>query len=180
MGEEWQMIEFEPMMYSILNKYNIKDKEDYIDICYIGYVKALKSYDRKRSCFRTYVYNSIKNEVYHEIQRQNTAKRKGNNLSLDYQYYQHDGDRYDLFDTISDNIDLEKEIIEKEKINRLYNAINKLNEKEKIIIIKYFNLDNSDCKKGNIKNEVNLSKQRVDDIRKNAIIKLRGMLENER
>ena len=169
------MIEHEGTMYAVLKRYGLYDKrEDYIDICYIGYAKALNSFDEKRSCFRTYLYNCIKNELFHELQRQNCAKRKGNDLSLDYEY---DGYNCDLFDTISDDTDLERDIIEKEKINKLYQSINKLNKNEQTIIIKYFNLDNSDCKKGNIKNEVNLSKQRIDIIRKNALIKLRGMME---
>ena len=171
------MIEYESMMYSILSKYNIKNKDDYIDICYIGYVKALKSYDRKRSCFSTYLYNCIKNEVFHELQKQNRAKRKGVELSLDYEY---NNLGYDLFDTIADNTDLERDAIEKDKKERLYRAIGKLNKNEQIIIIKYFNLDNSDCKKGNIKDEVNLSKQRVDAIRKNALVKLREMMKDEK
>lgn len=170
------MIEYEKMMYSILNKYHIKNTDDYIDICYIGYVKALKTFNEEKSSFCTHVYRCMNHELIREIKKQNRLKRKHVELSLDYQYK---NNNQEFFESFSSNVDLERDIIEQEKKKELYDAISKLNKNERTIIIKYYNLDNSDCKKGDIRNEVGLSRQRVDIIRNDALIKLKRMMKNE-
>ncbi len=81
------MIEYEAMMYSILKKYGLYNKrDDYIDICYIGYAKALKKYDSSKSKATTYIYKCIENELLQCLRKENAIKRQRNETSLDYVY----------------------------------------------------------------------------------------------
>src|SRR5574344_413712 len=113
------MIDYESMMYSILKKYGLYNKrEDYIDICYIGYVKALKKYDSSKSKPTTYIYKCIENELFQCLRKENAKKRQREEYSMDYIY---DYNGHNLEDLISDDIDIENDFIEKEQNKELYN-----------------------------------------------------------
>src|SRR5574344_1510860 len=112
-------MEYEEMMYFILKKYGLYDKrEDYIDVCYIGYAKALKKYDSSKSKPATYIYKCIENELLQCLRKENAIKRQREELSTNYIY---DENGHNLEDLISDDIDIENDFIEKEQNKELYN-----------------------------------------------------------
>src|SRR5574344_1956174 len=177
MGEEWQMIEYEKIMYGVLKKYNLLDKkEDYIDICYIGYAKALKKYDSSKSKPATYFYKCIENEILQSIRKENAQKRQHEESSMDYVYDDHG---HDLNDIISDNVNIEEDYIKKEQQQELLVSLNKLNNKEKIVIKYYFGIGCDELKEDEIAKILGVTRAQISRIKSKALLKLRGAMENE-
>lgn len=171
------MIEYEAMMYSILKKYGLYDKrEDYIDICYIGYTKALKYFEGGKSSFGTFVYRCMEFELLSYLRKEKTNTRKLNNnlLSINYEY-----ENGSIENTLISDDNLQKDIIEQETLNELYKAIFKLNIKEQYIILSSFNLIHTNkniceaCKK------LEMSKATFYNLRNDALIKLKRLLEKK-
>ena len=172
------MFEYEKMMYFILKKYGLYNKrEDYIDICYIGYAKALKKYDSSKSKAVTYIYKCIENELMQEIRKENAIKRQRQELSLDYVY---DERGHDLEDLISSDVDIENDFIEKEQKNQLCEAIKKLSKREQYIIKYSFGLNCDEKTQEEIGKYLGVTQTQVSRLKDKILIKLRGMMENER
>lgn len=172
------MIEHEAMMYSILKKYGLYNKrEDYIDICYIGYAKALKKYDSSKSKATTYIYKCIENELMQCLRKENAIKRQRNETSLDYVY---DERGHDLEDLIDSGIDIENDFIEKEQNNQLCEAIKKLSKREQFIIKYSFGLNCDEKTQDEIGKYLGVTQTRVSRLKDKILIKLKGMIENER
>ena len=171
------MIEYEAMMYSILKKYGLYNKrEDYIDICYIGYAKALKKYDSSKSKATTYIYKCIENELLQCLRKENAKKRQRKELSLDYVY---DEKGHDLEDLISSDIDIENEFIEKEQNNQFCEAIKKLSKREQYIIKYSFGLNCDEKTQSEMAEHLGIGQCQVSRLKDKILIKLRGMIENE-
>src|SRR5574344_1210028 len=164
------MIEHEKMMYSILKKYGLYNKrKDYIDICYIGYAKALKKYDSSKSKPATYFYKCIENEILQSIRKENAQKRQHEESSMDYVYDDHG---HDLNDIISDNVNIEEEYILNDQIKKLYEEIFKLNIKEQYIIIKLYGLYCEPLSQDEIAYRLNYSQSQMSRIKSKALLKL--------
>ena len=171
------MIEYEAMMYSILKKYGLYDKrEDYIDICYIGYAKALKKYDSSKSKASTYIYKCIENEIMQCLRKENAIKRQRKESILDYVY---DERGHGLEDLISNDVDIENDFIEKKQKNQLCEAIKKLSKKEQFIITYYFGIDCDEKTQDEIGKYLGVTKTQVSRLKDKILIKLRGMMEDE-
>lgn len=171
------MFEYEAMMYSILKKYGLYNKrEDYIDICYIGYAKALKKYDSSKSKPTTYIYKCIENELMQCLRKENALKRQREEASLDYVYDEYG---HDLEDLISNDVDIENDFIEKEQNNQLCESIKKLSKKEQYIIKNSFGLNCDEKTQIEIGENLKMSQDQVSRLKDKILIKLRGMIENE-
>ena len=171
------MIEHEAMMYSILKKYGLYNKrEDYIDLCYIGYSKALKKYDSSKSKPTTYIYKCIENELLQCLRKENAIKRQRNETSLDYVY---DERGHDLEDLISSDVDIENDFIEKEENNNLYNAIKKLSKREQFIIKYSFGLNCDEKTQSEIAEHLGIGQCQVSRLKDKILIKLKRMMENK-
>lgn len=171
------MIEYEAMMYSILKKYGLYNKrEDYIDICYIGYSKALKKYDSSKSKPATYFYKCIENEILQFLRRENAQKRQYEESSMDYVYDNHG---HDLNDIISDNVNIEEDYIIKEQQQELFISLNKLNNKEKLVIKYCFGIGCDELKQDEIAKMLGVTQTQISRIKSKALLKLRGAMENE-
>lgn len=166
---------YENMMYGLLDKYNLmKRKEDYIDLCYIGYTKAIKTFNGNKSTFGTYVYKCMEYELLTNFKKEKTNSRKLNNnlLSIEYEY-----ENGSIENTLISDDNLQKDIIEQETLNELYKAIFKLNIKEQYIVLSSFNLIHTNkniceaCKK------LEMSKATFYNLRNDALIKLKRLLE---
>ena len=172
------MIEYEAMMYSILKKHGLYNKrEDYIDVCYIGYAKALKKYDSTKSKETTYIYKCIENELMQCLRKENAIKRQQNDLSLDYVY---DERGHDLEDLISNDVDIENDFIEKEQNNQLCEAIKKLSKREQYIIKNSFGINCDEKTQEEIGKYLGVTQTQVSRLKDKILIKLRGMMEDER
>ena len=172
------MIEYEAMMYSILKKYGLYNKrEDYIDICYIGYAKALKKYDSSKSKTTTYIYKCIENELMQCLRKENAKKRQREESSLDYVYDDHG---HDLEDLISNDVDIENDFIEKEESIKLFDTIKRLTKKEQYIIKSCFGIDCDEKTQDEIGQCLGIKQAQVSRLKDKILIKLRGMMKDER
>ena len=179
MEEEWQiMIEYEAMMYSILKKYGLYNKrEDYIDICYIGYAKALKKYDSSKSKPTTYIYKCIENELLQYLRKENAIKRQREELSMDYIY---DDKGHSLNDIVANDVDIENNFIKKEQNKELYNSIKNLTKREQYIIKSFFGLNCEAKTQYEIGEYLGITQTQVSRLKDKILIKMRGMMENKR
>jgi len=172
------MIEHEAMMYSILKKYGLYNKrEDYIDVCYIGYAKALKKYDSSKSKVTTYIYKCIENEIMQELRKENAIKRQRDDLSLNCVY---DEKGHDLEDLISSDVNIENDFIEKEQNNQLCEAIKKLSKREQYIIKYSFGLNCDEKTQDEIGQCLGIRQSQVSRLKDKILIKLKRMMEDER
>lgn len=172
------MIENEAMMYSILKKYGLYDKkEDYIDICYIGYIKGLKKYDSSKSKKTTYLYKCVENEILAYLRKCNANKRIKNELNLESIKIFDNGKEISLIDKIPNNINIEEEYILNDQIKKLYEEIFKLNIKEQYIIIKLYGLYCEPLSQDEIAYRLNYSQPQISRIKSNVLRKLRGKLK---
>ena len=176
MTNEFKIKDYEAMMYSILKKYGLYNKrEDYIDVCYIGYAKALKKYDSSKSKPTTYIYKCIENELLQYLRKENAKKRQREETSLDYVY---DEKGHDLEDLIDSGIDIENDFIEKEQNNRLCEAIKKLSKKEQYIIKYSFGLNCDEKTQSEMAEYLGIGQTQVSRLKDKILIKLRGMIED--
>lgn len=172
------MIEHEKMMYSILKKYGLYNKrEDYIDICYIGYAKALKKYDSSKSKPTTYIYKCIENELLQYLRKENAIKRQREELSINYIY---DENGHTLEDLISNDVDIENDFIKKEQNKELYNSIKNLTKREQYIIKSFFGLGCIEKTQSEIGEHLGITQTQVSRLKDKILIKMRGMMENEK
>lgn len=168
------MKDYEPMMYSILKKYNLYNKrDDYIDLCYIGYAKALKNYDPSKSKFSTYSYQCMKNEVLYQMRKERALKRQRTEVSLDEEY---DEIGHSLNDIIPSDVDMEQDLIEKETNKELREAISKLDTNEQIVIKNVYNIGGDSFNKMQIAKILKIDRKQVDVISKRALKKLKGLM----
>ena len=169
---------YEPMFYSILKKYGLYNKrEDYIDICYIGYAKALKKYDSSKSKPATYIYKCIENELLQCLRKENAIKRQRQEYSMDYIY---DDKGHSLNDIVANDVDLERDIIKEETNNKLYNSIKNLTKREQYIIKSFFGLNCEAKTQFEIGERLGITQTQVSRLKDKILIKMRGMIENER
>lgn len=124
------------MMYSILKKYDLLSKQDdWIDLCYIGYTKALNSYNNsKKASFDTYAYVCMENEVKDELKKLNRKKRQREELSLDY-FIQ---DNFDNYELIPDKVNVEEEVLCNENTNTIKKVIKDLDNEEKLYLTELY------------------------------------------
>ena len=162
------MQEFEKLMYYLLAKYKLlNDKDDYIDLCYIGYTKAINTYDRdKNASLNSYIYSCMANELKQEIRRKNSQKRKKEEYSLDYIMEENTN----MYELISSKYCLEEELINKESKNNIIKAISILDEREQNII-KDMYLDQLNRREIGKKYKIEIRK--INEILENAYNKMR-------
>ena len=167
------MIDYEKIMYSILKKYNLYNKrEEYIDVCYIGYAKALKNFDETKATMVTYIYKCIENELLQELRKEKRLKRQREELSIDCDDYGHS-----LIDYISDDTDLENDIIEEEKKKELKDAIKLLSKNERIIIMNLYGICCEEITQEKLAKKLNISQTQIGTIKNKAIEKLKEILK---
>ena len=104
-----------------------------------------------------------------------TTKKHKNNVSLDDTIgYDKDGNAISLIDVIEDNNDsLEDKVYLKQNIDLLNKYINKLNKREKEIIIKRYGLNNTkEMTQKEIASYLKISRSYVSRIEKRALTKI--------
>lgn len=125
-------MEHESIIYTILKKYDLlKKKDDYIDLCYIGYTKALKTYRANKASFTTYLYTCIDNEIKKELERSKQQKRAMKEVSLDAIL----DNENETKEFMSSKYCLEEDYINKESENNIRQAISVLTKQEQEILI---------------------------------------------
>ena len=157
------------------------DQDDLIGIGTIGLIKGIDSYSNEKNVkVGTYVSRCIENEILMFFR---TTKKHNNNVSLDDTIgYDKDGNAISLIDVIEDNNDtLEEKVNLKENIDLLNKYLDKLNKREKEIIIKRYGLNNTkEMTQKEIAKELKISRSYVSRIEKRALTKLlREFIKNK-
>lgn len=102
-----------------------------IDICYIGFVKAINTYNSKKSKFNTHAYICMRNEILQEF-RKNKNKPKYE-YSLNFEIENNDG-TCEYQDLIEDTFDLEEVITHKDLYVKAINLLEDSTQQALIIM----------------------------------------------
>ncbi|MCY6369048.1 sigma-70 family RNA polymerase sigma factor [Clostridium ganghwense] len=103
------------------------DMDDLIQIGNISIMKAIDKYNLEKENFVSYVTLAINNNFNYEI-RKMSKSRYDSSLNKVVE-----GD-LEIIDIILEEENIEEDFIKKEKLNTVYIALNKLNEKERKLI----------------------------------------------
>ena len=119
--------------------------DELVGVGTVGYTKALNSYNTEKGAkFSTYAVYCIKNEILHFLRKE--KKHTDNTvLSSNPLYIDGEGNSLAIDDTLSnemnDEVMLEDLILFKEDLKILMEAVEKLPERERIIIINRYGLN---------------------------------------
>ena len=162
------MEQYQDMMYYLLKKYGLLNKQDdFIDLCYIGYTKALNTFNNKKNVtFTTYVYKCMENELKQEIRKQNMKKRKRDEISLDYILQ----DGKNTYNFISDIDSTEEAYLKLESNKNIRKTIEKLEKEERIYLIEIY-INN--MTKFEITKKYKIGIHKLNEILQNAYLKLK-------
>ena len=166
-----------PLVSYVLQKYFHYWDEDMFQTGCIGLIKAVKTYNPDKCAAKsTYYTKCIKNEIDGVFRKNNMKKRSGTTISLNTNIT----DNLELQDTLADTINIEKTLIEKETLNVLYELIEELSYRDKIILILSFGLFNYDKKtQEEISKIVGIRQASISRRIKKILSRLRGKLNNE-
>lgn len=123
------------LAYKLANRYykmfgGIVELEELYSLSFLGLTKAARNFDPKKNiAFSTFAYTCIKNEIlfFYRINKKHT------NLSIDNEVV----DNKIFEEIMSDDINVENEILSKLEINDLYKYISTLPEIERDILLYY-------------------------------------------
>lgn len=156
--------------------------DELTSIAMVGYAKALNKFDTSRDVkFSTYAINCIKNEILFFLRKE--KRHMKNNVSLNtILSLDKNGNDLQLEEIISDCDNdaksLEDIIIDEDNKQFLNKALDKLSPKEKYIIIYRYGLDRGIVKtQKEIANNIGMSQANVSKIQKNALEKVKGILD---
>lgn len=161
--------------YHIARKYlnSGEDVEDLAGIARIGMIKAIKSFDPSNGVkFSTYATRCMTNEILMYFRKE---KKHKSNISIEQPLsYDGEGNEMKLEDLLDSGDDILGEIVEREEIIRLRQAIEQLGGRDRVIIEEmYF--------KGKTQKQVSellgLSQPHISRIEKKLLKKLRGIYD---
>lgn len=172
--QERMVLENQNLIYTVLKKYHVSI-EDYFDIAMIGLCKGVKTFDKTKG-FKasTYLYRCIVNELFMEFRQ-----KKVKTISLEVHFKNKNNDSLRLEEMLCDDkVNIENDFIKKSEIDLLYQKMNILNDKEKFIIEKTF-FNNKKTTQKDIALLLNLTQAQVSRIKRDALKKLKEVLEND-
>ncbi len=153
-----------------------KDVDDLISIGTIGLIKAVNSFDYKKSIkFSTYASRCIQNELLMHFR--SSRKNQGNEV-LFSDPYDSDKEGTNLIDMISTNEDVVEIIDTKIKTTKLLSILSKLSAREReIIIMRYGLYETVPLPQREVAKKLGISRSYVSRIEKKVLIKLRYFFE---
>lgn len=166
------------LIYYVLKKLNLYCKmDDYYDIGLIALVKAAKNFDSNRGYnFSTFAIKVIKNSLLHEIRKEKAIKRKGKVISLNTPVLYNDRIS-PLENFIKSDINIEDDLIEKEKKELLYKSISKLSKREQLVLNHLYGLnDHEKLKQRELGEKIGISQAQISRIKNDSIRKIREMV----
>ena len=161
------------LVHYVVNKQYNGD-EDYASIGTLGLIKGVVTFDETKGyCRSTYLIKCIRNEIYWYYRNDKNPK---NTLSLDLEYE----DNITLENLLSSDTDIERDIVEYELHQRLFDNIAKLNDTEQYVINNYYGLGNSNrISLKAIAENLNMSQSKVTKMHLKALKKLKSMMEDK-
>lgn len=166
----------------IMKKYyaSASDQEDLISIGTIGLIKGIATFDQSKGArLATYAARCVENEILMHFR---TMKKSAQDVSLsDYIETGSDGAALSLMDVVSDDWDLQEQVMNRETVACLEQAINQyLTEQEKqVVILRYGLRGNSPMRQREVAEACGISRSYVSRIEKKALNKLRSALEGQ-
>ncbi|QGU95649.1 sigma-70 family RNA polymerase sigma factor [Clostridium bovifaecis] len=162
---------FRPFVIKKAKEVYIKnhDMEDLIQMGNVSILKAIDKYNLEKGNFISYVTYAINNNFNYEIRKRGKERFEGSlNKALE--------EGMEIFlKAASDNIDIEENIIGKERINYLKKALIELRPEEKELIISiYFN----EVKIRDYADKMNIKYGTVLKRKRTALSKLKKKLES--
>lgn len=163
-----------PTIHSILKKLNVYHKrDDYIDLCWIGYTKALNNYEEQKGSFKTYAYKCMKNEVLKELRKEIAKKRPHDIVSLDE--YDFTIEQVTALETPS-KCEIQSELIKEEENKELYEAIGKLSAREQDIFTNLWKLRTVNLSRRQLADKYDISPTQISNINGKAFKKIKEVL----
>lgn len=165
------------LIYLALKKLGMYNKlyiENYYDVGMIGLVKGAINYKQDLGFKETtYLMKCIINEILNQRRREKTKVNYDTVLSLEEIVF----DKLTLEDFISNDVDIEREMILKNDIEKLYLSIMELTEREKYVIIHSYGLFGAEkIRQDKMACELKITQASISRMKLKIIRKLRGKL----
>ncbi len=164
------------LVVHIMKKYysTVAEQEDLISIGTIGLIKGVNSYkENKKTRLSTYCAKCIENEVLMYFRSQ--KKLSGEVFLNDPLETDKDGNSLTFEDIMSDNDDLLDKIELKNKTRKIYEYLELLEPREKMIIaLRYGLFDTKPHTQNEVAKRLSISRSYVSRIEKKALQKLRS------
>ena len=166
----------------IMKKYysSSADQEDLISIGTIGLIKGISTFDQSKGArLATYAARCAENEILMHFR---SMKKSAQDVSLsDYIETGSDGAALSLMDVVSDDWDLQEQVMNREVVASLRQAVEQcLTEQEKMVITMRYGLQgNSPRRQREVADVCGISRSYVSRIEKRALNKLREALEEK-
>ena len=166
----------------IMKKYYVSsaDQEDLISIGTIGLIKGISTFNQSKGArLATYAARCVENEILMHFR---AMKKSAQDVSLsDYIETGSDGASLSLMDVVSDDWDLQEQVMNQETVACLEQAINHcLTEQEKqVVTLRYGLRGNLPLRQREVAEACGISRSYVSRIEKRALNKLRSALEGQ-
>ncbi len=169
------------LVVHVMKKYyvNSEDQEDLISIGTIGLIKGINSYnDGKQTRLSTYCARCIENEVLMYFRSQ---KKTGGEVSMDDPLdTDKEGNVLTYQDIMFENEDILEQIDQKNKCKKIYEYLDVLEPREKMIVKMRYGLYNTSPKTQNeVAKHLSISRSYVSRIEKKALQKLKSCFDEE-
>ena len=164
----------------IMKKYytQTSDQEDLISIGTIGLIKGIATFDASKGArLATYAARCVENEILMYFRSQ---RKSAQDVSLsDYLEAGTDGAPLERMDVVSDDCDLLEQVVGKENVVRLRQAVEEiLTPQEKQVISLRYGLEGGEAlKQREVAERTGISRSYISRIEKRALQKLRSALE---
>ena len=113
-----------------------KDLDDFYSLANEVFVDVMKRYDNSQS-FDGFLYSCLSNKIKSEMTKRNREKRKADRMSISIDTPIGNDEAFTLGDTIADNFDVEKEVLEddeEEYSNKMLLYLSKLSNLQKEVL----------------------------------------------
>lgn len=166
----------------IMKKYYAatSDQEDLISIGTIGLIKGISTFDASKGArLATYAARCVENEILMHFRSQ---KKSAQDVSLSECIETGaDGAALSLMDVVSDDWDLQEQVMNRESIACLQEAVERcLTEQERLVITLRYGLQGRvPRRQREVAETCGISRSYVSRIEKRALNKLRGALEGQ-
>ena len=163
----------------IMKKYYAQsaDQEDLISIGTIGLIKGITTFDDSKGArLATYAARCVENEILMYFRAQ---KKTSNDVSLsEYIETGGEGSALSLMDVVSDEEDLLERVSNREDLQRLCKAVDRvLDEQERqVIVLRYGLAGHQPHRQREVADKTGISRSYVSRIEKKALEKLRRAL----
>lgn len=156
---------YKPLILSTIEKFSVFDRDEAYMIACDFVLNIVEDYDEKKGEFGGYIKYRL---YYHFLDM--TKKKRIESLN------DRDKNGIEIIDKISDDVDIEKDMIRKVEIKALHEAIKKLNKKQRDIVYLKYEKNFSHKEIGRL---LDISPKTVTNIHGDILFKLRRILSEE-